>query len=100
MTVLVSWWYPRSMSPTDEPQSAARPSAPRPLKVLWHVARRILVFLTIYTLSIGPMFWHWYAGVHADGSKLVVAFYMPLLYACEIEPIGDFVNWYINLWIL
>lgn len=62
---------------------------------------RLTIYWTLYTLSIGPMFWTWYEANYLDGPKWIAAFYFPLLVACDvIGPFGDFVNWYINLWIL
>ena len=63
-------------------------------------ALQTAILLVLYVLSIGPMFWYWFEAIHGDGSKYIAAFYTPLLYACEIDPIRDFVNWYIDLWIL
>lgn len=54
----------------------------------------------VYALSIGPMFWLWFDAQYIDGSPLLKVFYQPLLWACQFKPIGDAVNWYINLWIL
>lgn len=56
-------------------------------------------FTILYVFSIGPMFWYWHAAKYADGSRFFVAFYAPLMYACEVEFVCTFVNWYINLWI-
>ena len=64
---------------------------------------RLLTFSYVwllYALSIGPMFWHWYDSKYLGASELVAMFYEPLLWSCEIKPIGRAVNWYINLWIL
>jgi hypothetical protein len=62
---------------------------------------RLTLYWTAYTLSIGPMFWMWYESQYLDGPRWIAVFYFPLLWACDaIEPFGDLVNWYINLWIL
>jgi hypothetical protein len=63
-------------------------------------AVRYTIGLILYVLSIGPMYWVWFGAMHADGPAIVAAFYAPLLYACEINWIGELVNWYIRLWIL
>lgn len=60
----------------------------------------VLHLLFLYALSIGPLFWWWFDAQYIDGSPLLKAFYQPLLWACQFKPIGDAVNWYINLWIL
>ncbi|MEO1996758.1 MAG: hypothetical protein ABGZ17_15950 [Planctomycetaceae bacterium] len=64
---------------------------------------RILVLSYVwflYALSIGPMFWLWYDSKYLGGASLVARIYEPLLWSCEIPPVGRAVNWYINLWIL
>lgn len=62
------------------------------------------IYLTLYVLSIGPMFWRWHTASHmADPSltdSLVLHFYNPLLFACDIPFIRDLVNAYIDWWIL
>ncbi|QDT27126.1 hypothetical protein Pan153_13200 [Gimesia panareensis] len=61
---------------------------------------QVTVFLSLYVLSIGPLFWQWYASFNSMSSPFFAAFYMPLLMACDIcPPLADGVNWYINLWI-
>ncbi|WP_417397472.1 hypothetical protein [Gimesia chilikensis] len=61
---------------------------------------QLAIFLTIYILSIGPLFWQWFASYHSMSSPFFAAFYMPLLLACDLcPPLADGVNWYINLWI-
>jgi len=79
---------------------------PVPTPITWgrklrSLALRLAIYWTVYTLSIGPMFWMWYEANFLDGHRWIAAFYFPLLYACErIEWFGNLVNWYINLWIL
>ncbi|WP_417378565.1 hypothetical protein [Gimesia sp.] len=61
---------------------------------------QVTVFLFLYVLSIGPLFWQWYASFNSLSSPFFAAFYTPLLLACDlIPPLADGVNWYINLWI-
>ncbi|MFK7778715.1 MAG: hypothetical protein QM501_11475 [Gimesia sp.] len=61
---------------------------------------QVTVFLTLYVLSIGPLFWQWYSSFNSMGSPFFAAFYTPLLLACDlVPPLSDSVNWYINLWI-
>lgn len=60
-----------------------------------------MIYWTVYTLSIGPMFWTWYEACYLNGPAWVVVFYYPLLYVCDrFEPYGRLVNWYIHWWIL
>lgn len=63
-----------------------------------------VIYLTLYVLSIGPMFWRWHVASHMANpslvDSLVLHFYQPLLWACEIGFIRDLVNAYIDLWIL
>ncbi|MES2791524.1 MAG: hypothetical protein V4719_18040 [Planctomycetota bacterium] len=59
------------------------------------------IFLTWYTLSIGPMYWTWFDGTQSRDPSYVEAFYRPLVYACAlIPPLGKLVNAYIELWVL
>lgn len=61
---------------------------------------QLSIFLTLYVLSIGPLFWQWFASYHSMSSPFFAAFYMPLLMACDFcPPLAGAVNWYINLWI-
>ena len=62
---------------------------------------KLTLFVLLYVLSIGPMFWYWYEAMYIGGSSFILAFYQPLLVACEKnEFIHDVVNGYIDLWIL
>lgn len=75
----------------------------RPLTV-WtfvrYVALQVFIFLALYILSIGPMFWHWYAARNLESNSPVAFFYEPLyLLAGWCEPFGEFMNWYVDLWI-
>ena len=62
------------------------------------------IYLVLYVLSIGPMYWRWHVAMHLSNPSLadtlIVQFYQPLLFACEIGFIRDAVNAYINWWIL
>lgn len=92
-------------STTDLPDAQATPTE----ATLRRKARRrymitsiiqVAVFLSLYVLSIGPLFWQWYASFNSMSSPFFAAFYMPLLVACDYcPPLADGVNWYINLWI-
>lgn len=88
------------MSNPEQPKPAPAKLRIRAARYLWHSAKQVLFLLALYVLSIGPMYWHWFGAMHVDGSPYVAAFYMPLLYACEVDVVGDVVNWYIQLWIL
>ncbi|GIX03448.1 MAG: hypothetical protein KatS3mg113_0454 [Planctomycetaceae bacterium] len=84
----------------DSPQTVAPPDS-RWRRWLRFLGVRLVVYLTLYVLSIGPMFWTWYEGMYLDGPAWVVAFYTPLLYVCDRwEWLSWAVNTYINWWIL
>jgi hypothetical protein len=71
--------------------------------LLYKFVLPMVAALALYVLSIGPMFWVWYASfndLHLDSTPWPTIFYLPLLFACENEVIRNVVNWYINLWIL
>ena len=65
-----------------------------------HLAQRTFLYFTLYALSIGPFYWTWYKSRFVDGSSSVAAFYEPLVWLAEvIPPFGDWMSWYIHLWI-
>lgn len=67
---------------------------------LFGFVQRMFLLLGIYVLSFGPMYWHWYGGRFAGGSQLVAAFYEPLfILATLIPPFGEWMDWYVGLWI-
>ena len=66
----------------------------------WNVALQLLIFFVLYTLSIGPMYWRWYAGRNLEPASPVAAFYHPLYRLAEWnDAFGEFMNWYVDLWI-
>ncbi len=73
-------------------------------RILRWITRSLLkltIILVLYVLSIGPMFWYWYEAMYVGGSIFVLAFYQPLLFACQKNKfVHAFVNDYIDLWIL
>lgn len=89
--------------PDTEPTTEADNSSNPRNGVLSFCLRSYCWFLilgTLYVLSIGPMYWHWYdVRYTGDGNRLVQALYTPLALACQInEPLGNWVEWYIGLW--
>ncbi len=63
-------------------------------------AEQMVIVFGLYVLSIGPMYWTWIEAKHVDGSHLIAAFYEPLWkLAGWIPPLGEWVNWYVCLWI-
>lgn len=63
---------------------------------LWQLAACFVV----YTLSIGPLFWQWYSSMYLNGPSFYAKLYYPLyLLAGLIPPFGEFLNWYVDLWI-
>lgn len=95
-----------SSSEPAQPEPVGESAATRPESGRWLGACLIRLFLipwvliVLYVLSIGPLFWVWHEAYYMDGNKWIVLFYMPLLLACEIDPVGELVNWYIGLWIV
>lgn len=60
-----------------------------------------LAYLIISGVTIGPMFWTWYAAMYADGPKWVARLYFPLACLCEIcPPLARLINAWIDWWIL
>ncbi len=70
----------------------------------WAVRRLIVltVLLTLYVLSIGPMWWAWYSGMYVSTQSdyWIIAFYEPLRLACRIEWFDSIVTAYIEWWNL
>lgn len=62
---------------------------------------RFIIFFSLYTFSIGPMYWTWYESRYMHGNELVAIFYEPLRLLGEWVPFfGEWLNWYVKLWIL
>ena len=59
-----------------------------------------LALLILYVLSIGPMFWYWYEARYLDGPVWVAVLYEPLRLATRLKFFEDWINDYINWWIL
>jgi len=91
-----------TLSVDDQANSAA--SGRRALQSIHRFLVRslvhLVVFLILYVLSIGPMFWIWYEAHYIGGSKWIAAFYEPLRRATQIPLFRDLINDYINWWIL
>lgn len=63
-------------------------------------AQRMFLLLGFYVLSMGPMYWQWYGGRFAGGSQLVAAFYEPIYVMATLIPwFGEWMDWYVGLWI-
>jgi hypothetical protein len=81
---------------TDEPGSSTVPKRPRRRIPVW---LRIVLGVSLYFLSIGPLFWFWYEAENMGGWPFLRVFYFPLRLACGIEIVEELVNDYINWWI-
>jgi hypothetical protein len=63
---------------------------------LWQMAACFVV----YVLSIGPLYWQWYSSMYLNGPSFYAKLYYPLyLLAGLIPPFGEFLNWYVELWM-
>ena len=80
------------------PMTTEVPFRARVARFLKRVGIRLGVFLLLYVLSIGPMYWKWYEARFVGGNYWIVAFYEPLVQAQRVQPVGDFLDWYIELW--
>lgn len=82
--------------------SNAAPAPPqRPRSRIRAILLQIAITLVVYVLSIGPLYWQWYAGKYVSGPTVIAAFYEPLWLLCGwFPPLGQFVNWYVSWWIL
>ena len=73
----------------------------RLLRYLLRLVINLAITLVWYVFSIGPMFWYWYEAHYMGGSAFIDKLYSPLVEACEkSEFIRDWVNHYINWWIV
>ena len=54
----------------------------------------------LYILSTGLMYWYCFSAYYLNGSEYLTKLYFPIVWACEIDIVNDFFNWYIGLWIL
>lgn len=92
------------MIPSDSQTSLARPPEPEPLRPrsrFWAILIQIVVTCVLYVLSIGPLYWQWYAGKYVSGPTVIAAIYEPLWLLCGwFPPLGELVNWYVSWWIL
>lgn len=70
-------------------------------RVVRHVIL-LTILLTLYVLSIGPMWWSWFSGMYlaTESNYWVIAFYEPLRLACQIEVVNSVVTAYIEWWNL
>ncbi len=87
------WYAARMSNVAEKPRLTRWQAILIQLKWTW-------ICLTWYVLSIGPMYWQWYHAVVQGEPSVIEAFYRPLIYACQIPPIGAVVNAYIELWVL
>ena len=63
-------------------------------------AEQMVILIGLYLFSIGPMYWIWLEAKYVDGNYYVAALYEPLWRLCGVFPfLGDWVNWYVRLWI-
>lgn len=59
------------------------------------------IVLSLYVLSIGPLYWQWYSAKFVDGPSALAAFYEPLfLTANSIPAFGDWMDRYVRWWII
>jgi hypothetical protein len=103
--------------PEPTPPRPASPHAPVRAETQFHPHRRRgtdpawpvrlynrgLLLLLVYVLSTGPAYWLVYDAQNISGSlghKLVYYLYLPIIIACEFEPIAVWFNWYVSLWVL
>lgn len=61
---------------------------------------QMIILLGIYIFSIGPMYWTWVDAKQVNGSYYIAAMYEPLwILGGLIPPFGEWLNWYVRLWI-
>jgi len=84
-----------------QPADTVDTTPPRKETPAWvRFLQRVGIYFAIYVFSLGPMYWQWWEGKYMNGSRLVAAFYEPLLLLCGwIPPLGWFVNSYVHVWV-
>lgn len=90
---------PSPDAPVGPPEPADRPTG------VWvrleALAERLFILFSLYVLSIGPLYWQWYGAKYVSGPPLLAAFYEPLwILAGWCPPLGEWINWYVRLWVL
>jgi hypothetical protein len=61
---------------------------------------KLAVLFGVYVLSIGPMYWKWFAAMHGLASPVYRAIYLPLEFLARAVPFfGQFLDWYVSLWL-
>lgn len=89
----------QSDAPRPTPSSASPDSGNWWLELEAYVERMFILF-SIYSLSIGPMYWHYIDARQGNGNTLLAAFYEPLRLLGELFPLfGKCLNWYVSLWV-
>lgn len=59
-----------------------------------------LIAFALYVLSTGPMYWSIYKAYRLEEGSLLAVLYLPLVLMSEWEPFGNWMDWYIGLWVL
>lgn len=63
-------------------------------------AEQMVILVGIYIFSIGPMYWKWLEAKQVDGVHMVAVLYEPLWRLAGLIPaFGEWLNWYVRLWI-
>lgn len=61
---------------------------------------QLIILIGLYVFSIGPMYWRWLGSKQVDGSYFIAVMYEPLwIVAGILPPFGEWLNWYVRLWI-
>ncbi|MBT5018677.1 hypothetical protein N9153_00910 [Planctomicrobium sp.] len=62
---------------------------------------QMIILVGIYIFSVGPMYWRWLEAKQVDGSYVFAVMYEPLwILAGIFPPFGEWLNWYVRLWII
>ena len=91
---------PQSTTPANHEPSRPAPPPLSVRNVLLRIYNRTLIFLLLYVLSTGPMYWSVYEAYNMGGSSFLARFYAPIAALCQVEFIADWFDWYIGLWVL
>ena len=86
-----------SASPGERPSLRA---SREPDRVYSRIYCRVVILLTLYVLSTGPLYWPIYDAYASNGGlALLYYLYYPLVKLNEVGFVSEWFNWYIGLWL-
>jgi len=89
-----------SAAPIESTEPSPKAPAQGPNAAIISVIEQWVIFVLLYIFSIGPMYWPWHQAKNGDGYRIIAVLYEPLYFLAGVVPwFGDWLNWYVGLWI-